>query len=549
MAKPSQINKRLRKLVLFSTFSAVILVASTYAWFIGMQTVNIAPFDVEIAAIDGLTLSLDGRTFHENVAINSTNFDDDVNTVYTGHTNSWGNGGLRPVSSIGQIDAESSRLMLFEKSSLTSTTGGYRLMASRIPNDKDATGEYKGYVAFDLFVRNLSGTEYFDGPANILNEEAIYLTNDSEVKVSNNGGVKDSGIENSVRVAFAQIGRVEAFRDGNALDPTDDADAITLIRGIKCTTPADGVTALCINRPATIWEPNDTKHVANAINHYNKSCRIRTGSDVFATGAYTTADNCMPLVNGLYSSTYSIAAKIDVADAVDIYDGASYNKYAGSLITRDSETNDITGGYLEYPSDNIITDTAKFQEGTNRPEFIRLAPNSITKIRVYIYLEGQDVDNYDFSAVGQKISVAFGLTKQRYTEADTEYSGPALNEGDGPAGADKTVPVIKFGSLTSTYTLAEAQALTETELYFPIAEDGTTKLITATDLKVTAVDPYAATTDDLTTAISYEGIVNVNVPGTYTVVYKVRDLAGNLGTKVRQVTITDPDAVEDGEGG
>ena len=31
----------------------------------------------------------------------------------------------------------------------------------------------------------------------------------------------------------------------------------------------------------------------------------------------------------------------------------------------------------------------------DRPAFMTLAPNSITKIRVYVYLEGQDVDNYD----------------------------------------------------------------------------------------------------------------------------------------------------------
>ena len=47
-----------------------------------------------------------------------------------------------------------------------------------------------------------------------------------------------------------------------------------------------------------------------------------------------------------------------------------------------------------------------------------LAPNSITKVRVYIYIEGQDIDNYDYAAVGKQISVAFGFTKQRFTTED-----------------------------------------------------------------------------------------------------------------------------------
>ena len=47
-----------------------------------------------------------------------------------------------------------------------------------------------------------------------------------------------------------------------------------------------------------------------------------------------------------------------------------------------------------------------------------LAPNSITKVRVYIYIEGQDIDNYDYAAVGKQISVGFGFTKQRFTTDD-----------------------------------------------------------------------------------------------------------------------------------
>ena len=60
---------------------------------------------------------------------------------------------------------------------------------------------------------------------------------------------------------------------------------------------------------------------------------------------------------------------------------------------------------------------------TSRPQFMTLAPNSITKVRVYVYIEGQDVDNYDFASLGKKISINFGFTKERYTEDDVDYSG------------------------------------------------------------------------------------------------------------------------------
>ena len=65
-------------------------------------------------------------------------------------------------------------------------------------------------------------------------------------------------------------------------------------------------------------------------------------------------------------------------------------------------------------------------KGANRPTFMTLAPNSITKVRVYVYIEGQDIDNYDFASLGKKISINFGFTKERYNSEDVNYQGPAI---------------------------------------------------------------------------------------------------------------------------
>ena len=76
-------------------------------------------------------------------------------------------------------ESDTSRLIMFEKGSLTATAGGYRLMASQVDN---TTAETDGYVAFDLFIKNFSGEEYY---ANYdpQNEEAIYLTPESTVNL------------------------------------------------------------------------------------------------------------------------------------------------------------------------------------------------------------------------------------------------------------------------------------------------------------------------------------------------------------------------------
>ena len=392
-------EKRVKKLILTTGLFAVLLVASTYAWFIGMQSVSVTAFDVKIAAIDGLALSLDGKTFGENVIINKTNYAT-VNT--SNNQNVWGD--LIPMSSVGVINTTTSKLELYEKGSLTATHGGYRILASQV--EQTASKEGEGYVAFDLFIKNLSGEEYY-ATNNPENEEAIYLTTDSAVTVASAGanastgdeaGVGGTGIENSVRVAFAQIARVEGT--------TTDQETIT---GMNCNSTDSKITKICNQRTAQIWEPNDTAHVQNAINWYTTSCvkRVSGGDDVTEESSYS--GTCGEFKNGTAYPTYAIAAVIDDENTnVDIYDGAAYNSYTGS------------SAFLK--SFDYFTDTEKNLHGMARPTFFTLAPNSITKVRVYVWIEGQDVDNYDFAQLGSAISVNFGFTKERFTDKDVNYS-------------------------------------------------------------------------------------------------------------------------------
>ena len=414
MKRNKKHERRVKKLIVACGLCAIILSVSTFAWFIGFKTVNVKSFDIEIAAIDSLELSLNGVNWADSITISSDSYSNpeyepidgiEANRVYEGNTNSWGGAGLVPMSSVGIIDAASSRLILYEKGSLTPTEGGYRLMASRVTNGVGETEE-RGYVVFDLFIKNLSGNEYYE-ELNIRNEEAIYLTPESSVTVSDAGGVANTGIENSVRVAFAQIGRVVAT--------TEEADTI---QGINCAG-GNGVTSIC-SRVAQIWEPNDTDHVQNAINYYNESCKKRTGADVEEEASY--AGTCGTITNGTAYPTYAISGVIDHTDNIDVYDGEGYNGYTDSIAASAQD-----GKLYKY---DTFTDTEKDLEGKDRPEFMRLAPNSITKVRVYVYLEGQDVDNYDFASLGKKITVAFGFGKQQFYGDDVNYDGnPELPDG------------------------------------------------------------------------------------------------------------------------
>ena len=522
IAEKKRHTKRVKNLIIICSMIAVVLSVSTYAWFIGMRTVNVSSFEITIASIDSLELSLNGKQWSNEVTISKATYNN-TNVVYENNTNSWGGKGLIPMSSVGEMDKTASRMILFEKASLTSTPGGYRLMASRVDNHSDGKTEQDGYVVFDLFIKNHTGDEYYPDE-NLADEEAIYLTTDSEVKVALTGGsagassdsddvvgVENTGIENSVRVGFAQIGRV------SIKDIKDENDAAILAR-ISCDDETQDskklITGLC--RRATIWEPNDTQHVQNAINWYEKSCLKRNsdGSDVRDPNSYSNED-CNPVVNGQAYPTYAVKKTISSGDNVNGYDGPAYNSYTKTI------ENELLEAY-EY-----FTDTDKFQKGTARPLFMTLAPNSITKVRVYVWIEGQDIDNYDFAAIGRKISVKFGFTKQRFTEGDIDYSGPDVNQGEGPGGADKTMPVIKLnpanaetGEINHTVYVDKTDGAKYTDPGIESVNDNVDGTIAVENVKI-------------------EGSVNLALPGQYPLIYKVWDEAGNLGTAIRFVNVVE----------
>ena len=417
-------NKRIRNLIIICVMSALLLTVGTYAWFIGMQTVKVNSFEVKIASVDSLSLSLDGYNW-------STQLDDVVSAGEGLGTNEFltdDKEGLKPISTIGVFDKTVSRLKLYEKGSLTATKGGYRLMASRVNNyDSDDTtlptySVADGYVVFDLYVMNLSGDAYYKTESTPSNEEAVYLTYNSAV-TAGDSGYTASGVENSVRVAFAQVGRVSATDFYiNEDDSDEDTSKVKTVTGITCTTDTD-VTGIC--RDAYIWEPNDTKHTNGAKEWYEKTCEIRRAADESkgesGNGFFYTLDqvdgSCTSIASG-DGKTSAVAGEIVATDYVDVYDGV-YNTWTSTVSTALNPSAADTAGAKLYQV-NTFTDSEKLVTGQTRAEIMTLAPNSITKVRVYIWIEGQDVDNYDFAALGNSIKINFGFTKEKFTSGEID---------------------------------------------------------------------------------------------------------------------------------
>ena len=63
--------RRVKRLALICTMCTIILVVSTYAWFIGMKTVNVNKFDINIASTEGLYLFITKHLPIKSIDINS----------------------------------------------------------------------------------------------------------------------------------------------------------------------------------------------------------------------------------------------------------------------------------------------------------------------------------------------------------------------------------------------------------------------------------------------------------------------------------------------
>ena len=320
--KEAKRDRRRRKILLaiiMIMFTAVVLSASTYAWFTANRSVTVEKIDVTVSTSTGLQISVDAANW-KSVVTNA----DIIGASWSGVANQLptGTNVLAPVSTIGEIDitdgATKGFMKMFKGTIDSNTSGDNILIAERSTEAKGTSGDF---VAFDLFFQSTVA-------------QTVYLTSNSKVIA-----IGDStGIENAARVALIRAGDV----------PSGSTAASA--QAIKATTAS----------PKLLWEPNYDVHtptgVANALNVYGKT--------VGQTGAAKMAYN-------------GVKAPIAKANAIEL-DSADTN-YFGAVTTTGSLASGIpTNAYI-----NAFDAAA-----------------GITKVRVYMWIEGQDVDCEDHASGG-----------------------------------------------------------------------------------------------------------------------------------------------------
>lgn len=317
-------NKRktanVKSSILILLLIAILLIASTYAWFTANKTVTISSIDVHVESANGLQISADGSGWKAVLENSDITPGDTLNAKYAGNVNMIPSE-LKPVSTIGEVASGKMKMFLGSvegDADTSSPTYGSDVLTTEALTEARGTSGH--FVAFDIFLKVDKDTD-------------IVLTNKSDVKAkpdATTGEVDDRGLKNAARVGFVVAANADVQAAGASL---------SAIQSVVPTTPY-------------IWEPNRNVHTAAAISHgitnYGYTSSTLTSSTVIGTYKGVKAEATKVLLNANNSSVFQ----------------------------------DVTPAY-STPENNATN-------GTDVQVFS--LKQGITKVRVYLWIEGQDVD-------------------------------------------------------------------------------------------------------------------------------------------------------------
>ncbi len=365
-------KKRLKMLVLLLFLTIIMLSTSTYAWFTANRSVSIEPINVHVAASSGLQIStnaVDWKTIISN---------GDITTGYTNHKNMLPYE-LAPVSTNG---AATSGYMNFYKGTVEGAAalgGQMGLTAVATPTEAQyvRTGDPAAYpsgtapdfVAFDVFLRvdNAAG-------------EDIYLDKGSGVAFTptsvNASSTGDKGLQYAARYAFLQEGHQAA---------TGEAATIQAAHG--------GTSGIII-------EPNFDGHKATGITAAQQYYNQLT--------TQTVADTASGVAAVPY---WGVVAPISTAILLRNTNPGGGGSAASPFgeITDLRKTNGVYG-VADSADSALVSYTGSTADNySNHLHKLFHVDQGVTKFRVYMWVEGQDVD-CENNASGAYLTYTINLT-------------------------------------------------------------------------------------------------------------------------------------------
>lgn len=324
-------SKNFNVLILIAFIAGLLLITATYAWFSSTLNAKVKMVNLVVSNDNGLSISFDGINFSQSIEISKEALIDNLRGVYPNHTNQWPVLGLKPVSTIGIKSPNDEKFEIYKTSGIM-----YRDKAKRmgyLSTEKvveDETGVRNSFIAFDIFLRNKTGSPVSDN---------LYLDQGTGIKIESGHTEEMEGLVNSTRIAFLKIGSV----------PLESS--VFQRQNVGCNGRCETV----------IYEPFSTNHTNMAIEKLKR---------------YN-----INLFNGQYYPTYAMTHEVEEVELKNIVNNPNNPNFA-------------------------------LQE--NRVDFSRpifQIPDGITKVRVYIWVEGQDVDSFETYSTGSDISITLNFIK------------------------------------------------------------------------------------------------------------------------------------------
>jgi len=354
MKKTNKQRQSSKSLIVLIVLTAILMISSSYAWFTSNQTVTVDPIQVQVNATNGLQISY--NAFDWSAKVTAAQLKTAVDNGYDGAKN-FLPAVMLPASSPKRVlTADTGRLEIYKGDVETDEdTGEYYLTTALLSDetqmrqtDPSNPDATEGYyIVFDIFLK-------LDLPSK------VYLKSTSNVTYA---GDRSRGLENAARVAFVNLGNV------NSESPSD-AQAL----------------ATSSNAAVNIWEPNYDVHTATG---------AQNGISVYGhTGLGLTGEERLP-----YRAVSKAFSDVNIKQTDEAHDTA--NNFTN--VTVDLATPKTNTTNLAFPVLNTYDDPS---DGSTD----LVMKSGITKLRVYMWIEGQDVD-CENNASGTSISYTFDITK------------------------------------------------------------------------------------------------------------------------------------------
>ena len=381
MKEKSRKNKRkseMNAMFFIILLALVMFIISTYAWFSTQKNVSITNLTGTVEVAEGLEISLDADKWSNGLVLGTEDGQlSIIDDAYSGNHN-LSPSEMLPVSTLGLVSGSQTDLkMLRGKIENSKELSEIKSMVET--DNTPSSSTYPGYFAFDIFLKNNSKTD---------NDDELQLNYDSLLEILE-ADKSATGLQNTARVAFA-------LYNGTADVMAEQAEILKQTAGIGV-----GSSPVSIKNVA-IWEPNSNDHVPYIVQNNNKITWSSADAVKYATKQLGNGSKGFDVNTQM--PTYGLKDSSIGSSISDIYkwDGSESNiQKQNTLQTTKKAESDYT---IKEGVQNLISTT----DGTSK---FTIPANKICRIRIYLWLEGQDVDCINYASHGGGVKVNIGLVK------------------------------------------------------------------------------------------------------------------------------------------